>query len=482
MALERTYLAFVLTITASYLGACERASYEDPWTGSPNVILIDIDSLRADRLLALRDGEPIAPNISGLAERGRVFEQHIAQSAWTLPALTSILSGHWPIPLTTHGARIQWRQRDTRLIPDILGLYGYQTAVCAGITLPSDAMIGGQFRFQLQPETRGEQDYVTPLSQWVEHQAQEPFFALLHDMDLHHPIDLPYTERSCAWFPDPSLCTDLESSGPKNAFTRLRRQLSATAAQEVTTIAYDASIASYDNALGGLFQALERRGIADRTIIVVTSNHGEELGEHGLYTHGVHYDTVLRVPLIIYDPRRPGGPAIPQQVQSIDIAPTILDLTGVTIDATMNGQSLQPLLEGDPEAYELRDAFSLSDAQVASVRSQTHKLIFHPSGEHRGSGRGMKQERETPREMLTEYYDLSEDPGELNDLGRTATAPSPLDEDRLRAWLQERVEAGKSASQDQPHNNPQLRERLRDDGYWSHVDAENPPPKAPSGR
>jgi len=111
-------------------------------------------------------------------------------------------------------------------------------------------------------------------------------------------------------------------------------RIAERSAQQYAIDHYDPGVAAYDIALCDLFKMLDDSGLDERTIIVLTANHGQELGEHGFFSPGLHWDTVLQVPLVILDPRRAskGGQTLDALVQTIDVAPTLLDLAGLTVD------------------------------------------------------------------------------------------------------------------------------------------------------
>ncbi len=439
----------------------------------PNIVLIDIDSLRADRLWAERDGQAVAPNLRALAAQGVVFEQAITQGGWTMPALSSILAGRHPAGVFRRTEELSWLPTGARTLPEILGWYDYQTAIVAGGTLVSESSsIGSRFQKVVPCDVRSGPAPVQPLASWIEREAREPFFVLLHDLDLHMPGGSVPLEASCTWVPDADRCALAAGMSPPKAWETLAPRLGEEQAREQIVAQYDGAIHAYDAAIPTLLEALDQRGIRDHTVVVLISNHGEELGEHGEFSHGVLYDTVLHVPLFVVDFRRPdmAGRRVATMVQAIDLAPTLLELAGLPRDETMDGHSLVPLMGGRLDDYPVRPAFSLSDALTASRRTPDSKLYVHPS---RPGGKRPNLGHGAP--MVGELYDLGADPGEHED--RAASEPAAFAEAwrELEAWLHEPARATETSAHAVPPSDPRMVERLQKDGYWQHVERSQPP-------
>ncbi len=202
-------------------------------------------------------------------------------------------------------------------------------------------------------------------------------------------------------------------------------------------------------------------------MVVLVSNHGEELGEHNLFSHGVHYDTVLHIPLFVYDPRRGdnSGQRVTTMVQGIDVAPTVLALAGVTHDETMDGQSLVPLMDGEPELYATGPAFSLSDSLTASMHTPESKLYAHPFRAPPPPKPTKRPNLSGPARLVGELYRLDEDPGETNDLALTEPDWVQTAWQQLEPWLEARTRD--DGSQQTPHvaHDQRMADRLRADGY-----------------
>ncbi|MCP4660971.1 MAG: sulfatase-like hydrolase/transferase, partial [bacterium] len=188
--------------------------------------------------------------------------------------------------------------------------------------------------------------------------------------------------------------------------------------------AYHSEIRFLDQALGRFFDALDHSGVGDDAVVVLTADHGEAFFEHGLMEHGLLYDENLRIPLIIRAPGRLGaGKRIPQQVSTIDVAPTILDLVGLPIPAGMEGRSLVPLVGGEEEAD--RDFYSLVLGNGLSFQAGgRYKLIVRAALGQENFG-------------INELFDLVEDPLEQrNLLAEGIEIPEPMHRQMRRTIAQ----------------------------------------------
>ncbi|MFH1465937.1 MAG: sulfatase [Pseudomonadota bacterium] len=438
----------------------------------PNIVIIDIDSLRADRLGAQRNGEPVAPTLDALAARGTIFSQAISQGGWTMPALASLMSGRFPLALRQgrqHRA-VNWMPSGAPTLPALLAEQGYQTAFYAGISIAYAQNVASHFQTSLPMPPEGEPWRVAPLARWISEEAQEPFFALLHDQDLNLQMPDDDQEAVCRWAAEPAACLEVPRGPLPDDCQNPAKASGARDPAGVFAARYDGTLSLYDHALGGLVEAVERRGITERTLLVIMSDHGQELGEHGPCGHGYLYDTVLRIPLVIVDPRRaPGQEPIPWQVQTIDLLPTLLELAGVEAPAELDGLSLVPLLAGETPLDPARPAFSLSDRHIASLRAPPLKL-WHADA---GGGKIRRLLGRAGDADIDEVFDLDADPGERHDLGLGAPGAAAAYE-ALAAWRAARQAA--TAEPEEP--DPELIRRLQQDGYWDHVDHAPPPPES----
>ncbi|MFZ5481606.1 MAG: sulfatase [Myxococcota bacterium] len=458
--MRRAWIA-VAVAAAAVAGAAWWASRP---TRPPNFLVIDIDTLPDDRVGAMRDGEPVTPVIDALAARGARFTHAFSNSGWTLPAIASELTGRLPRPVETGRRARSWKAPGARTAPEILELYGWHTACFWGETLPGPMgeALAGTFDEVFVPKRPAPGADVIA---WLERGPPEPFFALVHEIDLHNPYAMPVDDP--AWPRVPAY---------NEAFRVLRAQVGDEAARAAVEARYDASLRAYDAALGRVLAALDEAGLADRTVVIVTSDHGEDFWEHVVVDHGVLYDTTLRVPLVVADPRADGGRVVDAPVQGVDLAPSLLELAGVPADVAMEGRSWAPLLRGEPPG-EARPVLAVTDACHVALRTGDTKLILRgmrpgrPGQPPAGGGvrlRELLPDAEVPGcrdDLRVELYDLVGDPLERDDVALREPARAVALARELLAMLSPGAEAGREVQL-----TPEQEKAIRDQGYWGLVE------------
>ena len=439
--------------------------------GAPNVILLMVDTLRADRLGAYGYRAARTPRIDGLAADGVRFAHTFSQASWTRPSVATILTGLYP---SSHGAVHKADVLPDRVetVAEALAAHGYYT-----VGFPNNVNVSPAFNFgqgfaeyrYLAPDLFFHADeaaakltlynglrlvrerflarrvavrnYYQPaevvtdtILEWLGSPAaqSEPFFIFAHFMDPHDPYFVhPYDGEGYARVANPN---------------------PAAAVAEKYSGLYDGEIAYLDTHVGRLLDELKRRGLYERTLIVLTADHGEEFHEHGGWWHGTTlYDEQILVPLIM-KPAQGGarGRVVDELAMSIDISPTVLSAAGVATPPVMQGHAL-PLDDGVAPARE--SVFAEEDLEgnvLQAVRTRTTKLITA----NPGNPRGLQPE---------ELYDIKTDPGEQKSL--VASEPTVLEEMRAalgRSYLQARSHAGAGAQTDV---DSVTKDRLRALGY-----------------
>lgn len=396
----------------------------------PNIIVISLDSLRADHLGCHGYRRNTSPRLDRLAREGLRFAQAIAPASYSLASTVSLFTGqHAP----THGVP---GRNGTRLPPtartwaEILRENGYRTAAFTGSIHNSDlqGLDQGFAAFHNEPEYGRLQDILPRARRWLEDRPSGPFFLFLHAYDAHAPYGL--TKEQSRLFEPAGYEGVLNRfgmghhSGALIAGDSLRAEDGRVyrlgprdAAHWVAQ--YDAAIARADRQIGDFLAHLERTGLAKDTLLILLGNHGEALGERGAFMprrHGDVYEEGIHVPLIIRLPetvaRRLAPPArtrgtIERQVQLIDLLPTVLDWLGLEQDPRIEGRSLVPLIAGQAPPDFNRYVFSVGAGGGdfpwrSCVRSEGWKLI-------RWRDKGGVPVRE-------ELYRLDDDPGERRDL------------------------------------------------------------------
>ena len=412
-----------------------------PWMGPAQqrgktpVVLITIDTLRADRLPEYGYTKAKTPNISALARDGVVFNEAYVQAPITLPSHASILTGTYPM---FHRVQdVVGRLRDgVPTLATVLKKADYATGAFVGATvLSSRWMLNRGFdryddHFDAQEGLRQvdfdrierkADDVMDPAIAWLGTVEKRPFFLWVHLYDPHDPYAPP-----------------------------------APFASEFRDRPYDGEVAYVDFVLGKLFQTLKQRGLYESSLIVFTADHGESLGEHQEAHHGYFiYEASLRVPLIFKLPAGQfRGTRVANIVRSVDIAPTVLQHLQITPPPTIQGESLLAMTAGKragaslsayAESYYPKIHFNWSP--LFSLRSGQYKYIDAPQAE---------------------LYDVPADPGEANNLIKTHQAVA----NKLKAELQglqkryasDVVEASETAAR---QLDPETMARLKSLGYVS---------------
>ena len=413
-----------------------------PASVGPNVVLISIDTLRADHLSLYGYGRRTSPRLDAWAARSAVMFEHAVVSApWTLPSHASLLSGidadrHGGV---NHGAPVP---PGLKILPEYLRAAGYRTLAITGggWMRPEYGFARGVDLYRYWPPGVEKQDElelgVARAREWLERWSGDPFFLFFHTFEVHSPHRRrqPYF-AALAGSSDPdadSIITEKSFTGPEDGFL-LRKsffwhrkgaqpQLTPVAADEIQEVIdrYDSAIALTDDMIGRLLKHLEELGLNRNTVVIVTSDHGDAFGDKGLASHGYLYDFNLLVPLIIALPEGAGGGRrVVEQVRSVDVLPTVLDILGLPVPPELDGTSLRDLLEGRPDDAS-REAWSYaaSSNRGISVRlSNRHKYVLNHTPW-------------PPLQGREELYDLLEDPAEEHNLA--ATGPH-LQEIRQRA-------------------------------------------------
>ncbi len=436
----------------------------------PSLILISIDSLRADHLGCYGYGRDTSPRLDRLASEGVRFSSVVAETSWTLPAHATLLTG-----LSSDVHQVQ--TDDRRLAPrfstlaEVLRDHGYGThGIWSGPYLHPSFGLGQGFdpgdyegvgvggssadgRVDLggSIDTVTSPEVIDRAIAFLERPHDAPFFLFLHLFDVHFDYRPP--EEFWRRF-DP----DYQGSFTGANFPfNLDIHPGMPAADRRHLIArYDGEIAFADSHIGRLLDALERLGRTRDTLVAVTADHGDEFLEHGGKGHqATLYDEVIRVPLILRrDGALPAGRTIASQIRHVDVMPTLLGLLRVPIPSTAMGSNLADVARGEATMRDLVAVARLTDSRVgawSAVRTPTWKYI------HRRRG---NDERE-------ELYDLTGDPGEqapIADPARLERARKRLAqiasvEEELRGSIG--VVAGDRVA-DVPDG---LRERLRELGY-----------------
>jgi arylsulfatase A-like enzyme len=426
-----------------------------PRQGAPNILLISIDSLRADHLHSYGYARQTSPNIDALAADGAVFETVISPTSWTLPAHMTLMTSLAP---EEHGV-ITNRLRlggNIDTLPMRLQRAGYTTAGFVSATY-LDGIYGFSRGFDEYDDytllrVAGEKSRAAVTSQQVAQRAVDflhqhaatrdahPFFLFLHFFDVHYNYNPPQ--------PFARMFDNGYAGRATGDVDSIHQGMANRDLNHVVAL-YDGEIAWVDANIGNILATLRRLGIDDNTIVAITADHGEEFLEHGQAAHyKTLYDEVLRVPLVI---RYPGhvlaGRRVQGQVRLMDVAPTLLTLAGLAVAKPHSGthaRSLACLLTSPgARAAPLLPAFGDLRGEVASVRTGGAKLI-----------RNLRTHRE-------EFYDLAADPGERTNID----ALPRTQRDQLRVILDRWRSTAANSSNSQADLDDEEKATLRSLGY-----------------
>ena len=411
-----------------------------PEASQPNILLITIDTLRADHLSSYGYARQTSPVLDGLAAEGVRFQAPIVQWPKTGPSFASMFTSTYP---KDNGIvrKIGTRLPDPFLmLAEVLERQGYKTRAVV-----ANGAVASEFNFNQGFDTYVESWKLTPpeegvdptgaamITQLVEtvmenQSPDQPYFLWVHYLDPHFPYQAPepWTDRFLGdELYDPTAKVEINLERPRRQMMGIGREQVLAEKDELDfyVARYDAEIAYVDSKIGELLDYLAAKGLMDNTLTAITSDHGESLGEHEYYfDHGrFSYQTCLQVPLIFHypgvlNPRVDGSPT-----ELLNLTPTLLEAAGVELDEGrwMQGQSLWPRLLGIVEKGEREGAealpYAFSEAGYAvkplwqrAVTDGRYKLIYAQDwGEQRWiAGKGNP----------FAFFDLESDPGETENL------------------------------------------------------------------
>lgn len=468
-----------------------------PKPPGPNVLLIVIDTLRADHLPMYGYARDTSPHLAALAEQGALFEDAVSTASFTMPSVASLLTGRLP---HEHGVR----EHPSRLpegestLAEQFHRGGYATGAVLSHPLLSrrwgfaqgfgfyDAPDGSPFEATggLHPLRALERDgrpwsaETTTRSaiRWLRRHQRDPFFLWVHYIDPHFPYDPPLPYDALFSRTDTGPYDDLLQSYRDGALDIDAIALSASLEPAVVRggeARYDGEIAYTDRELQRLLDALADLGLLDGTLVVVTADHGEAFGEHGVsFEHAFNtFEELMRVPLLFAWPSRIApGRRIASQVSLLDVGPTLLELAGLAAPEGMRGRSLAPLLLDEPVAWDPAPAYGENQALLPGHPTYAG-MSRYPWIYRSGNEGKWRMVRLPPWKLIhvpgrpegeNLLFHLTSDPGELSD--RAASRPDVVRklEAHLAEWVAEdRGAAGRAG----PTLRPEDLENLRALGY-----------------
>ncbi len=398
-----------------------------------NVLWIVIDTLRADHLGCYGYFRDTSPTIDRLAAGGVLFKDFYASAIATGPGFTSLITGRSAI---SHGFYLTpWNIPNAPLLDDnVPTLAELVQDNTQHTTVALDNLIN--FRSHMKQFVRGFEFYInltrssqwihhhvlagdinTRLIEWLEQYGGQPFFAFVHYWDPHTPYNQPDAYRFL-FKHQPGNLADLRvvrGTADYDYVPGWGKVGEIFEGDEHHTIdLYDGEIRYADHCIEQVTDVLGRLGLLSDTAIVITSDHGEQLGQHDCYGHARIYEECVRVPLILWGPHcLPRGMVVEGFAQHADVAPTILDLLGVPAHEGMDGRSLLPRIRGGVTAPDLVVA---EDGMERALRRGQWKFIHTKQGE-------------------AELYDLDHDPCEVNNLIAQAPEQARQMSEQLAQWV-----------------------------------------------
>jgi arylsulfatase A-like enzyme len=397
----------------------------------PNVLLITLDTIRADHLGCYGRKSIRTPNLDWLASQGVLFESCFSQSNVTLPSHLAILSSRSPSQHTRDNNPIALAP-SLATLGSVLSARGYDTGSVVSVEILNAAWCRGIDRgFRAYRGVRGGRRLggltLAMFQDWLGRGGADPFFAWLHFFDAHAPYHPPRSHHGL-YLPEGGEPTTMEGMIVPEELQHYRSWLAPLKDLRVPLSQYDAEISYVDTLLGELLRDLDERRALANTIIAVTADHGESLGERGVFfDHVGLHDTVTHVPLILSAPGRVRpGTRSPALTMSVDILPTLLDLLELSRLPGAEGQSLLPVV-GGARGREVVHAEHSRDAQ-RMVRTDRYKYI-RSTADYRYS------DRFVIRSGDEELYDVATDPSESRNLA--SSLPDELRD--LRALMDDRL-------------------------------------------
>ncbi|NNE07709.1 MAG: sulfatase, partial [Gemmatimonadetes bacterium] len=355
----------------------------------PNVILVSLDTLRADFLGCYGETRDTSPAIDRFARSSVLFENAYSQAPNTLLSHGSLLTSRYPSVnmASAEGNKVpKWRI----FAAEILREAGYRTLgiVDSHFLTKTYGLEQGYDRYIRRGD--GAKRIVAKARSWLDRYSDEPFFLFVHIYDIHSPYarTAPYKRRFVEKpYDGPVTSNSMELVKYQRQVRRGETPDLAIdeAAAEYLRALYAGGVRETDDAIAPFLQYIEESALGENTIVVLTSDHGEEFLEHGTVLHAELYRTVTHVPLIVRLPGgERGGKRVPQAVGLVDVLPTLLDVTGVETPGKMSGHSLAGLMRGDETEAFRRFSFSEMSDDLGSVATLNDR--FHLVGKT-GEGR-----------------------------------------------------------------------------------------------
>ena len=449
-----------------------------------NILLIVVDDLRADCVGSQDKTPSLTPQLDNFGSKSIIFEQAISCGGWTRPSMIGALTSTYA---SMYGGPLGYLSSNRPYLPKILHDYGYHTA-----GFVSNPQIGHQYGFDRGFDVFSECDPELPTNRppwekimgsqrlfrtslthwilsrmgvnslppavtisaeqltdkvllWISHCSDTPFFMLAHFMDVHWPYhvhrELVKPKNIAHAWRDNHLMYSLSQNNGKTFPGEYQRN-------RLWSL-YRSAVRYVDNLIGILLGELDRTGVLDNTIVVIVSDHGEEFFEHGRWGHYQLFDESLRVPLIIHLPGSAICERFADQVSLIDLAPTVLEIAGLTKPEKMLGKSLlRYVRDGESVPGNVYAEAMWPDTFRLAIRSENNKYLF--------DSKSPDQSR---------LFDLKSDPEENFDISKQALSTFDRFENLRREHIRKIGNLSDHPGRDVAPSH-EMEERLRALGYW----------------
>lgn len=428
------------------------------------LIVITVDTLRADYLSCYGHARILTPGFDRLAAGGALFRNAIAQSTTTTPSHASLFTGLY---LQDHNVYSNFEAlgAEPRMLAEVLFAHGFDTFAIANMKHlnPEVGNLGqGVKTFVRKGHKRRAGATIDNFLGWLDKGGERPFYGWLHLADVHTPYRPPPPY-------DRFYYDDDERDPRKNSLSQIwsllpehmsdhpffQQWLAGITDLRWVQAQYQGAVTYVDDEIGRLLDELERRDMLHRTVIVITADHGESLGEHDMYfVHTGLYEATVRVPLIMYFPGSGRqGIQVDEVVEMVDVMPTILEYFDAPAPIGIRGESLWPLIHGAVGQGRVALAEHAGHNLVA-LRSDRYKYIKHLRNARLQPSYPFRLGRE-------ELYDLREDPQELRDISKSRPDLIAL----FRDELHHRRKSGMGLATGKARLNKETVEVLRALGY-----------------
>ncbi len=397
-----------------------------------NVILIVVDALRADHLGCYGYRLNTSPNIDRFAKEGILFRNAFSHGPQTFVSVPSILTSLYP---GVHRILSSGLSLDNKIItlPEIFKKNGYRTAAFVGPQLGNISNLRQRFELYVEDRAVFDKNMASRLNKqalnWINTNLSKPFFIYLHYLDVHNPYDpaIPYDRIFYNEEVDNEtkrFVHELDWGGVEKQATDAKKLVDHKYFEYFIS-QYDGKIRFIDEQIGILLKRLENYGLLDETLVVLTSDHGDEFLEHGQIFHqqGCLYDELIHVPLIMRLPRIiPKNKVITNQVRHVDIMPTILGVLNIKYQNIIQGVNIIPLIRGKSnlKLEWFGEIGKVGKRLLKAVRKDNRKFI----------------EIYDYRDNLYYYelYDLESDPKELKNLTEDRPREVELFKTKLKVY------------------------------------------------